>query len=64
MAKILIASVVIFGVLAGWVWVQQRYAAFARHNPRLGPFRTPDGSCGGGCACQHGHCDIRPGQFS
>ncbi|MBK8637892.1 MAG: hypothetical protein IPN92_06240 [Chromatiaceae bacterium] len=59
MANALIASLVIFAVLAGWVWVQQRYAAFARQNPKLGPFRAPDGSCGGGCACKNGQCETR-----
>ncbi len=59
MANALIASLVIFAVLAGWVWVQQRYATFARQNPQLGPFRTPDGGCGGGCACKNGQCETR-----
>ena len=58
MARAIIASLIIFAVLAGWVWVQQRYAAFARQNPRLGPFRAPEGSCGGGCACKGGQCQV------
>jgi hypothetical protein len=60
MANFLMASIVIFAILVGWVWVQQRYAAFARQNPRLGPFRPADGSCGGGCACKQGHCETPP----
>lgn len=60
MARALIASLIIFTVLLGWVWVQQRYADFARKNPRLGPFRSPDGSCGGGCACKGGQCQVPP----
>jgi hypothetical protein len=59
MVKILIASAVIFVVLAGWVWVQQRYDTFARRHPRLGPFRPEDGGCGGGCACKGGQCGTR-----
>ena len=60
MVRALISSLIIFTVLLGWVWVQQRYAAFARQNPRLGPFRTPDGGCGGGCSCKGGQCDVPP----
>ena len=56
MAEFLLASAIIFGVLAGWIWVQQAYAAFARRNPDLGPFRPEGGGCGGGCSCGGGHC--------
>ena len=59
MFKALFGCLIIFVVLAGWVWVQQRYAAFARQHPGLGPFRAPDGSCGGGCAYQGGQCARR-----
>ncbi len=58
MLRALIASLVIFAVLVGWIWVQQRYAAFARQNPQLGPFRSADGGCGGGCSCKGGQCDV------
>ncbi|NCA88417.1 MAG: hypothetical protein EOM92_05715 [Gammaproteobacteria bacterium] len=60
MVRALIASLVIFAVLLGWVWVQQRYATFARRNPRLGPFRSPDDSCGGSCSCKGGQCQVPP----
>ena len=60
MAKVLIASAVIFGVLAGWVWVQQIYIAFSRRNPELGPFRAEGGGCGsGGCTCSGRRCSRR-----
>ena len=60
MVRVLLATLVIFGVLAGWVWVQQAYAAFARRNPDLGPFRQEGGACGSGnCACSGGHCTKR-----
>jgi len=59
MVKALIACLIIFTVLTGWVWVQQRYAAFTRQNPHLGPFRAAEGSCGGGCACKGGLCERR-----
>jgi hypothetical protein len=57
MLRAFVASLVIFAVLVGWVWVQWSYAAFAQRNPQLGPFRAPDG--GGGCACKAGHCEPR-----
>lgn len=53
MANFLAASLIIFAVLAGWVWVQQIYAAFAARHPELGPFRSEEG----GCACGNGHCE-------
>ncbi len=60
MVDVLIAAAVIFGVLAGWVAVQQAYRVFARRNPMLGPFRREDGGCGdGGCACSGGQCGRR-----
>lgn len=59
MLRAFVASLVIFAVLVGWVWVQRSYAAFAQRNPQLGPFRAPDGGCGGGCACKAGHCEPR-----
>jgi hypothetical protein len=56
MARFLIASLVIFGVLVGWIWVQATYARFAARHPELGPFRS-DGGCGGGCSCRDGGCE-------
>ncbi|WP_200375081.1 hypothetical protein [Thiocystis violacea] len=55
MAKFLLAPLIIFTVLAGWVWVQRVYARFALNHPRLGPFREE----GGGCSCGKGHCERR-----
>jgi hypothetical protein len=57
MVRFLVASLVIFGVLAGWIWVQVAYARFAARHPELGPFRSPDGGCGGGCSCRGGSCE-------
>jgi len=56
MVKALTASLVIFGVMLGWLWVQAAYARFARRYPELGPFRG-DGGCGGGCSCGKGNCE-------
>jgi hypothetical protein len=57
MARALVAALAIFAILVGWLWVQRTYARFAASHPELGPFRTPDGSCGGGCACKGGSCE-------
>jgi hypothetical protein len=57
MAKALAATAVVFVVLVGWIWVQQAYARFAARHPELGPFRSPDGACGGGCSCKGGSCE-------
>ena len=56
MARFLVASLVIFGVLVGWVWVQSAYARFAARHPELGPYRS-EGGCGGGCSCRGGGCE-------
>lgn len=56
MVNALAACLIIFIVLVGWVLVQQRYATFMRKHPQLGPYRSPDGSCGGSCACKIGQC--------
>ena len=53
MADLLLAPLVIFVALAGWVGVQQLYARFKYRYPGLGPFREE----GGGCSCCKGHCE-------
>ena len=55
MAKVLLASLIIFLVLAAWVTVERLYAAFAARHPELGPFRRNDG----GCSCGSGSCERR-----
>ena len=57
MARLIIATLVIFGVLLGWVWVQGAYARFAARHPQLGPFRGEGGACGGGCCSGKDHCE-------
>ncbi|QIK38439.1 hypothetical protein GWK36_11130 [Caldichromatium japonicum] len=47
MVKLLLAPLVVFAVLAGWVWIESLYARFQARYPQLGPFRNPEG----GCAC-------------
>lgn len=55
MADFLLTSLVIFGVMVGWLYVQDLYRRFARRHPELGPFRR-EGGCGGGCSCRQGSC--------
>ena len=57
MARLIIATLVIFGALLGWVWVQGAYARFAARHPELGPFRSEGGSCGGGCCSGKDDCE-------
>lgn len=57
MVRFLAASLVIFSVLWGWIWVQAAYARFALRHPELGPFRGEGGGCGGGCSCSSGSCE-------
>ena len=55
MVKVLLASLIIFLVLAAWVLVEHIYAVFAARHPELGPFRRNDG----GCSCGSGSCERR-----
>ena len=57
MAKFLLAPLVVFAVLAGWIWIQRTYARFAAGHPELGPFRDEDGGCG--CCAQRDRCERR-----
>jgi len=60
MVEVLTASLVVFGVLAGWLWVEALYRRFAARHPESGPFRDSSGGCGGGCcSCSRGACDSR-----
>lgn len=54
MADYLLASAVIFVVLAAWQAIEYGYRRFARRHPGLGPFR-PEQGCGD-CACGQGGC--------
>jgi hypothetical protein len=55
MVELLLAPLVVFLALAGWVGVQQLYARFQARYPQLGPFRDS----GGGCSCGKGHCSSK-----
>lgn len=56
MVKVVVAAVVIFGVMVGWLYVQDLYRRFARRHPELGPFRQEGQGCGGNCSCSGGSC--------
>jgi hypothetical protein len=43
----LIAILIIFLALTGWVWVQYAARAFAARHPELGPAREEGSGCGG-----------------
>ncbi len=55
MVKAILAGGVIFGVMVGWLYVQELYRRFARRHPELGPYRG-EGGCGGSCSCRKGGC--------
>lgn len=56
MLDFLIAPLLVFIVLAGWLLVQFASREFARRHPEFGPPREAGGGCGGsgGCACGAG----------
>jgi hypothetical protein len=62
MADYLLASAVIFVVLAAWQAIEYGYRRFARRHPGLGPYR-PEQGCGD-CACGQGSCTATDGPLS
>ena len=54
MLDFLIAPLLIFVVLAGWILVQQAARLFARRHPEFGPAREEGAGCGSGCMCSGG----------
>ena len=57
MAEFVLTSLVIFTVLAGWLYVQDVYRRFAARHPELGPYRQ-EGGCGGSCSCSQENCSV------
>jgi hypothetical protein len=49
----LLAMLIIFGLLAGWIGVQHLYREFARRHPEFGPAREEGGGCGFMCFCKN-----------
>ena len=59
MADFALASLIILGVLAGWIAVDRIYQNFAARHPERGPFRSTGGDCGNGCcSCHNSGCEI------
>lgn len=52
--NLLIAVLVIFGLLAGWILVQQWARAFATRHPEFGPAKEEGGGCFF-CMCKDRH---------
>lgn len=60
MANFLLAPLIVFVMLAGWVGVQRLYRRFAARHPELGPFRDDNR----GCSCGSGQCSSPPQSVS
>ena len=57
MLNFIIAVLVIFGLLAGWIFVQQAARQFAARHPQFGPAKEEGLGCGKNCGCQAGRCN-------
>jgi hypothetical protein len=51
MREFLVAPLLVFIVLGGWLLVQYGAREFARRHPQFGPPREPGGCGSGDCAC-------------
>ena len=57
MLDFLIAPLLVFILLGGWVLVQHSARWFAQRHPEFGPAREEGGGCGSGCSCSgEGSC--------
>jgi hypothetical protein len=56
MLDYLLAAIVIFLLLLGWVTVQQISRRFARRHPEFGPAQEEGGGCTHSCLCQFSQC--------
>lgn len=50
---LLAAMALIFGLLAGWLWVQHLARRLAARHPELGPAREEGGGCSLLCLCRN-----------
>lgn len=50
-AKMLIASGVIFVLCGLWLWLQHQARSYAQKHPELGRYREEGGECGKTCGC-------------
>ncbi len=56
MLNFIIAVLAIFGLLTGWILVQQAARKFAARHPQFGPAKEEGLGCGKTCGCQPGSC--------
>jgi len=61
MREFLIAPLLVFLMLGGWLLVQAIARHFARRHPEFGPAREEGGGCGSGCRCSSGQGCTRQG---
>ncbi len=54
MLDFLIAPLLVFVILAGWIGVQHAARMFARRHPEFGPAREEGSGCGSSCMCSGG----------
>ena len=56
MLDYLLASLLIFLLLLGWILVQQASRRFALRHPLFGPAKEEGSGCGKSCLCKGGQC--------
>jgi len=54
MLDFLIAPLLVFVLLTGWIGVQWAARLFARRHPEFGPAREEGSGCGSSCMCSAG----------
>jgi hypothetical protein len=54
MLDFLIAPLLVFVILTGWIVVQHAARLFAKRHPEFGPAREEGGGCGSSCMCSGG----------
>ncbi len=59
MLDYVVAVVLIFAALIGWLKVQETARRFAARHPQLGPAREEGGGCGSSCSCSQGQCSSK-----
>ena len=57
MLDYLLAFVLIFLILIGWILIQQASRRFAQHHPQFGPVKEEGSGCGKSCLCKGGQCE-------
>ncbi len=57
MLNFLIAMGIIFGLMIGWVFVQQAARKYAAKHPEFGAAKEEGLGCGKSCGCKGGLCE-------